>query len=64
MERASERARELRLRERLGGDVLMCGSDYPHSEGTATPVADYAIAVRPEDAPGLFATNAQYLLRA
>jgi predicted TIM-barrel fold metal-dependent hydrolase len=54
----------VRLREKLGGDVLMCGSDYPHSEGTATPVADYAIAVRPEQAPGLFAGNAQYLLRA
>jgi predicted TIM-barrel fold metal-dependent hydrolase len=52
-----------RLREKLGGDVLMCGSDYPHSEGTSTPVADYAIEVRPEQAPNLFAGNAEYLLR-
>jgi predicted TIM-barrel fold metal-dependent hydrolase len=52
------------LREQLGGDVLMCGSDYPHSEGTETPAADYGIAARPEDAPGLFAGNAEYLLRS
>ena len=24
------------------GDLFMCCSDYPHSEGTATPLADYA----------------------
>ena len=53
----------LRLQLQLGGDVLMCGSDYPHSEGTATPVADYAVAVRPEQAPGLFGGNAEFLLR-
>jgi hypothetical protein len=32
-----------RLTRQLGGrDILMCCSDYPHSEGTATPLADYA----------------------
>ena len=31
------------LRRQLGGaDLLMACSDYPHSEGTATPIADYA----------------------
>jgi hypothetical protein len=47
------------------GDVYMCCSDYPHSEGTATPVADYegsARPVRPSDAPGLFGENASFLL--
>ena len=37
------------------GDLYMCCSDYPHSEGTATPLADYrarARPLRPEDAPG------------
>ena len=53
----------VRLAEQLGGDVLMCGSDYPHSEGTLTPVADYTNAVRVEQAPNLFAGNAEYLLR-
>jgi predicted TIM-barrel fold metal-dependent hydrolase len=53
----------MRLGEQLGGDVLMCGSDYPHSEGTATPVADYSVTVRPDEAPRLFAGNAEFLLR-
>ena len=56
------------LQRQLGGaDVLMCCSDYPHSEGTATPLADYAapgrLAVRPAEAPGLFRDNAAFLLR-
>jgi len=50
-----------------GADILMCCSDYPHSEGTATPLADYAapgkLAVGPESAPGLFHDNAAFLLR-
>ena len=30
------------LAEQIGGtDLLMCCSDYPHSEGTSTPIADY-----------------------
>jgi hypothetical protein len=57
----------LNLQRMLGGaDLLMACSDYPHSEGTATPVADYAaggrFAVRPEDAPGLFHDNVTFLL--
>ena len=27
---------------RQTGDLYMCCSDYPHSEGTATPLADYS----------------------
>jgi len=47
------------------GDLYMCCSDYPHSEGTATPLADYegsAKPVRPADAPGLFGANVAHLL--
>jgi predicted TIM-barrel fold metal-dependent hydrolase len=50
---------------RQTGDLYMCCSDYPHSEGTATPMADYtgsALPVRPEDAPGLFHDNVSLLL--
>jgi predicted TIM-barrel fold metal-dependent hydrolase len=56
------------LRRQLGGaDLLMACSDYPHSEGTATPLADYAatgkFGTTPERAPGLFGDNAAFLLR-
>jgi hypothetical protein len=56
------------LRRQLGGaDLLMACSDYPHSEGTPTPIADYAATGRygtdPEAAPGLFHDNAAFLLR-
>ena len=50
---------------RQTGDLYMCCSDYPHSEGTATPLADYArgaMAVGPADAPGLFHDNVEMLL--
>jgi predicted TIM-barrel fold metal-dependent hydrolase len=50
---------------RQTGDLYMCCSDYPHSEGTATPVADYAdsaIPLGPDDAPGLFRDNVSMLL--
>jgi len=50
---------------RQTGDLYMCCSDYPHSEGTATPLADYtgsAVPVRPENAPGLFGENVSLLL--
>jgi predicted TIM-barrel fold metal-dependent hydrolase len=50
---------------RQTGDLYMCCSDYPHSEGTSTPLADYtgsAMPVRPEDAPGLFHDNVAFLL--
>jgi predicted TIM-barrel fold metal-dependent hydrolase len=55
------------LESMLGGaDLLMACSDYPHSEGTARPLDDYAGAgrwgVRPSDAPGLFRDNAAFLL--
>jgi hypothetical protein len=53
-------------RELRGADILMACSDYPHSEGTATPLADYAgtgkFATTPETAPGLFHDNAAWLL--
>jgi predicted TIM-barrel fold metal-dependent hydrolase len=56
------------LRRQLGGaDLLMACSDYPHSEGTATPIADYAatgkFATTPDLAPGLFHDNAAFILR-
>jgi predicted TIM-barrel fold metal-dependent hydrolase len=47
------------------GDLYMCCSDFPHSEGTATPLQDYegsARPLRPQDAPGLFGENAELLL--
>lgn len=45
------------------GDLFMCCSDYPHSEGTATPVEDYARGGgSPECAPGLFHDNIAALL--
>jgi len=50
---------------RQTGDLYMCCSDYPHSEGTATPLADYAgaaVPVGPADAPGLFRDNVSMLL--
>jgi predicted TIM-barrel fold metal-dependent hydrolase len=55
------------LQKLLGGaDLLMACSDYPHSEGTAKPLEDYAagerFASRPAEAPGLFHDNAAFLL--
>ncbi len=50
---------------RQTGDLYMCCSDYPHSEGTSTPLEDYtgsAVPLRPEDAPGLFHDNVSLLL--
>ncbi len=57
------------LRAQLqGADLLMACSDFPHSEGTATPLVDYAGTGRfgtdPDRAPGLFRDNAAFLLRA
>jgi len=52
------------LQEQLGSDLLMACSDYPHSEGTATPVTDYeAFGSNAAQAPGLFRDNAAFLLR-
>jgi hypothetical protein len=46
------------------GDVFMCCSDYPHSEGTSSPVADYEkTRCTPDHAPGLFEKNIRFLLR-
>ena len=39
-------------------DLYMCCSDYPHSEGTATPMADYGKTT----APGLLHDNIAFLL--
>lgn len=55
------------LRGQLAGaDLLMACSDFPHSEGTATPLADYAATGRygtdPDRSPGLFHDNAAFLL--
>jgi len=68
--RVSSFAYELpaQIRRQLGGsDILMGCSDYPHSEGTAHPLEDYAApgrhGLRPADAPGLFHDNAAFLLR-
>jgi predicted TIM-barrel fold metal-dependent hydrolase len=39
-------------------DLYMCCSDFPHSEGTATPLEDYRRAGSPpDDAGGLFGAN-------
>jgi predicted TIM-barrel fold metal-dependent hydrolase len=47
------------------GDIYMCCSDYPHSEGTNDPVGDYERAgSSPNAASGLFGENVAYLLRA
>ena len=49
------------------GDLFMACSDYPHSEGTATPLDDYRDASKgatvPGHAPGLFTDNVNWLLR-
>lgn len=43
--------------------VDVVGCDYPHSEGTATPLADYATAgCDPGSCPGLFHDNVTFLL--
>ncbi|GFG76211.1 amidohydrolase family protein [Mycobacterium botniense] len=45
------------------GDVFMFCSDYPHSEGTATPLDDYRrMGCHEKQMPGLFHTNIDWLL--
>ena len=45
------------------GDLFMCCSDFPHSEGTATPIEDYArTGCVPDHADGLFHANVATLL--
>lgn len=52
------------LQAQLGADLLMACSDYPHSEGTVTPVSDYeAFGTRAAESPGFFRDNAAFLLR-
>jgi hypothetical protein len=44
-------------------DIFMCCSDYPHSEGSATPVDDYRqIETTPDSEPALFNDNVSFLL--
>lgn len=49
-----------------GAELLMACSDFPHSEGTATPLGDYAATgkwgTEPDRSPGLFRDNAAFLL--
>ena len=45
------------------GDLFMCCSDFPHSEGQADPLAEYAAAgVSPGQDDGLFSGNVGHLL--
>jgi predicted TIM-barrel fold metal-dependent hydrolase len=45
------------------GDLFMCCSDYPHSEGSASPLSDYAESGGPAaDAQGFFRDNIGVLL--
>ena len=54
-----------RLIQRVG-DLFMCCSDFPHSEGTARPLDDYRAlddtTSDPAIAPGLYRDNAAWLL--
>ena len=46
------------------GDLFMCCSDFPHSEGTATPIDDYArVGCPTTEAAGFFHDNVAALLR-
>lgn len=45
------------------GDIFMCCSDYPHSEGTATLIEDYgAIGTDASRHPGIFHRNVEHLI--
>jgi hypothetical protein len=47
----------------MSGDVFMFCRDYPHSEGTATPLDDSRrMGCEDEEMPGLFHTNIDSLL--
>jgi predicted TIM-barrel fold metal-dependent hydrolase len=51
--------------QRHSGDLFMACSDFPHSEGTASPVDDYVRAgCDPTARPGLFRDNVAFLLGA
>jgi hypothetical protein len=48
---------------RRSDDLFMCCSDFPHSEGTADPVADYTAAgCGPEANAALMRDNIEFLL--
>jgi len=54
-----------RLLTERSGDLFMACSDYPHTEGTATPLADYeGVGTLPEASPGFFGDNVAFLLRS
>jgi hypothetical protein len=56
---AYENPRRLTAR---GGDIFMLCSDFPHSEGTADPLAEYARAgCNAAEYPGLFRENVAWL---
>jgi predicted TIM-barrel fold metal-dependent hydrolase len=49
---------------RRSGDIFMACSDWPHTEGTATPLEDYRkVGSVPEDRSAFFGDNAAFLLR-
>jgi hypothetical protein len=52
---------------RQAGDLFMACSDWPHSEGTNTPLEDYRRSggdgCTPQSLPGLFGDNLAWLLR-
>jgi predicted TIM-barrel fold metal-dependent hydrolase len=55
-----------RIVKQIGLDLLMCCSDYPHSEGSATPISDYAangLDAHAGAAPAFFSDNMSFLLR-
>jgi hypothetical protein len=53
------------IKQAGGHDLFMCCSDFPHSEGTATPLEDYQRQrCDPATHPGLFGENIQLLLGA
>jgi hypothetical protein len=46
-----------------GGDIFMLCSDFPHSEGTADPLADYERAgCAPSEYNGLYHANIESLI--
>ena len=48
---------------RQAGDLFMACSDYPHSEGSDTPLEDYRSAgCEPANAPAFFEDNIRFLL--
>jgi predicted TIM-barrel fold metal-dependent hydrolase len=48
---------------RRSGDIFMACSDWPHTEGTASPLQDYRnVGTVPEDSAAFFSQNAAFLL--